>query len=71
MRAYKQATQMSFNFLLIDKKTNKPKLKYREGPDGVFLLGFFMIPVAMIANTMANRFIRKDEKLVRSVDRIR
>ncbi len=32
-----------------------------EGPDGVFLLGFFMIPVAMIANTIANRFIRKDE----------
>lgn len=31
MRAYKQATQMSYNFLLIDKKTNNPKLKFREG----------------------------------------
>jgi hypothetical protein len=35
-RAYKEATKMSYNFLLIDKKTNSPKLKYREGLDGIF-----------------------------------
>lgn len=31
----------------------------------------FFPPAAMIMNLLANRFIRRDEKLVRSVDRIR
>ncbi len=38
---------------------------------GAFLLGFFLPVAAMILNMVSNRFIRKDEKLVRSVDRIR
>ena len=38
---------------------------------GAFLMGFFMPVAAMIFNMMSNRFIRKDEKLVKSVDRIR
>ncbi|MFY0593759.1 DUF4293 domain-containing protein [Roseivirga sp.] len=33
--------------------------------------GFFFPAAAMILNILANRFIRKDEKLVKSVDRIR
>ena len=36
-----------------------------------FLIGFFLPPIAIFLNFMANRFIRKDENLVRSVDRIR
>ena len=38
---------------------------------GAFLLGFYMPIVAMFNNFLANRFIRKDEALVRSADRIR
>ncbi|MTI21946.1 DUF4293 family protein [Fulvivirga sp. RKSG066] len=33
--------------------------------------GLFLPGAAMILNVIANRFIRKDERLVRSVDRIR
>ncbi len=36
-----------------------------------FLLAFYLFPVALIFNSVANRFIRKDEKLVRDADRIR
>jgi glucan phosphoethanolaminetransferase (alkaline phosphatase superfamily) len=36
-----------------------------------FLIGFFFPIIALILNLIANRFIRKDENLVRSADRIR
>jgi hypothetical protein len=38
---------------------------------GQYKTGLFMPAAALIWNSLANRFIRKDEKLVRSVDRIR
>lgn len=38
---------------------------------GIFKPGFFLPLGAMILNSLANRFIKKDEDLVRSVDRIR
>lgn len=38
---------------------------------GSYQLGFWAILGAMVCNMLANRFIRKDEALVRSVDRIR
>jgi glucan phosphoethanolaminetransferase (alkaline phosphatase superfamily) len=38
---------------------------------GEFLYGFYLPALALIFNFLANRFIRKDEKLVRSADRIR
>jgi len=38
---------------------------------GEYKPGLFMPAIALILNSIANRFIRKDEKLVRSVDRIR
>lgn len=38
---------------------------------GAYGPGLFMPGIAMICNIIANRFIRRDEKLVRSVDRIR
>jgi glucan phosphoethanolaminetransferase (alkaline phosphatase superfamily) len=38
---------------------------------GEYKVGLFMPAIALVFNSLANRFIRKDEKLVRSVDRIR
>jgi glucan phosphoethanolaminetransferase (alkaline phosphatase superfamily) len=38
---------------------------------GKYHPGLFMPAAALVFNSLANRFIRKDEKLVRSVDRIR
>lgn len=38
---------------------------------GDFQLGFYLPIVALICNSIANRFIRKDENLVRSADRLR
>jgi glucan phosphoethanolaminetransferase (alkaline phosphatase superfamily) len=38
---------------------------------GTYEIGFWSILVAMVMNMLANRFIKKDEALVRSVDRIR
>ena len=38
---------------------------------GIFKPGYFLPLAALLFNSLANRFIRKDEKLVRSVDRIR
>ncbi len=36
-----------------------------------YLPGFYFIPAALFFNLLANRFIRLDEKLVKSADRIR
>ncbi|GAB2584709.1 DUF4293 domain-containing protein [Spirosoma areae] len=38
---------------------------------GTFLTGFYAIIAALVFNALANRFIRKDEKLVRGSDRLR
>ena len=38
---------------------------------GEFLPGFYGIIAALVFNALANRFIRRDEKLVRGSDRIR
>jgi len=43
-----------------------------QGQDGGdYGIGFWSILVSMVMNMLANRFIKKDEALVRSVDRIR
>ena len=41
------------------------------GDQGNFLTGFYAIIVALVLNALANRFIRRDEKLVRGSDRLR
>ncbi|GAB3980865.1 hypothetical protein GCM10028806_49360 [Spirosoma terrae] len=38
---------------------------------GEFQLGFYAIIGALICNALANRFIRRDEKLVKDSDRLR
>lgn len=42
-----------------------------EAGNEEFLIGFYMPIIALLLNLLANRFIKKDEELVRSVDRIR
>ncbi len=54
---YWQSTEMN---KMLDKVTH-------DSP----LVGFFLIAGALICNISANRFIRKDENLVRSADRLR
>ncbi len=49
----------------LDQQVLMPEIR------GIYQAGLFMPAAALIFNSLANRFIRKDEKLVRSVDRIR
>lgn len=42
-----------------------------RGVSPVYDIFVFLAPAALIFNALANRFIHRDEKLVRSVDRIR
>lgn len=51
--------------------TNDINSSIQAQDGGKFELGFWSILAAMVFNMLANRFIRKDEMLVRSVDRIR
>lgn len=51
--------------------TNGINKEIASAAAGTYLPGFWAILVAMVCNMLANRFIRKDEALVRSVDRIR
>lgn len=56
---------ISFYFISLGEKT------FGEPKYGSFLIGFYLPMAGLIANVLANRFIRKDEKLVRSADRMR
>lgn len=47
------------------------ELMKEVGASGNFGIGLFLPAAAMMCNMLANRFIRKDDKLVKSVDRIR
>ena len=40
-------------------------------PQGQYATGFYAVILALICNMLANRFIRRDEQLVRSADRMR
>ena len=42
-----------------------------QGVTGRYGIAFFLPAAALLFNLLANRYIRKDERLVRSVDRIR
>ncbi len=44
---------------------------FSSGSQGSYEMGMYLPAVALIFNLLANRFIRRDEQLVRSVDRIR
>lgn len=51
--------------------TNKVNEAIGTADNGSYQIGFWAILVAMVCNMLANRFIRKDEALIKSVDRIR
>ena len=52
-------------FTLKSEAVLEPKIQ------GTYLIGFYFPVVALLCNMLANRFIRRDEQLVRSADRIR
>ncbi len=49
----------------------KAKDLFDPAVSGSFGFGFYALVIAMLANVLANRFIRRDEKFVRSQDRMR
>ncbi len=51
--------------------TNGINSEVNAETNGTYQIGFWAILIAMVCNMLANRFIRKDEALVKSVDRIR
>jgi len=59
------------NLALIIWTSHSANQVFNPTEDGTFVFGFYAIFGGMIMNLLANRFIRKDELLVRSVDRIR
>jgi divalent metal cation (Fe/Co/Zn/Cd) transporter len=62
---------MVINVGLIVWTTYSANEIFNPNVNGAFVLGFWAIFGGLICNLLANRFIRKDEMLVRSVDRIR
>lgn len=46
-------------------------LSFNPNVQGAFVVGFYAIVAAIICNVISNRFIRRDEMLIKSVDRIR
>ena len=52
--------------------SSKGQQEFAPDSMGQYMLpGFFLPAIAMVFNILANRFIRRDENLVRSVDRLR
>lgn len=74
-------TQMKLNVLnsllllatvaLIAFNTHNAQKLFDPQYIGRFKIGFYLPIVALFFNSIANRFIRKDEKLIKSVDRLR
>ncbi|SNS05675.1 protein of unknown function [Belliella buryatensis] len=62
---------MIVTLALIIYTSHQANAEINPDVNGAFVLGFWAIFGGMIMNLLANRFIRKDEMLVRSVDRIR
>lgn len=62
---------MVVNVGIIIYISHSANAEFNPNVSGAFVTGFWAIFGGMICNLLANRFIRKDEMLVRSVDRIR
>lgn len=62
---------MVVTLALIIWTSHQANANFNPEVNGAFVVGFWAIFGGMIMNLLANRFIRKDEMLVRSVDRIR
>jgi hypothetical protein len=68
----------AFNLLVMSALLGSYFLAIRTAKDmlqqpgeGSFLLGFYLPIIGIILTIIANRYIKKDEKLVRSIDRLR
>ena len=66
------------NLLLITATLGAEYLFYSKGEqllniklEGQILVAFYLPTLALVLNLLANRFIRRDEQLVRSADRLR
>ena len=74
----KQLLLGSINLLLIVATlgamfyfSNKGEAALNLKLEGQFQAGFYLPTLALLLNLLANRFIRRDEQLVRSADRLR
>ena len=74
----KQLLLGSVNLLLITATlgaafyfSNKGEQALNLKLEGQFLTAFYLPTLALLLNLLANRFIRRDEQLVRSADRLR
>ena len=66
------------NLLLITATLGAEYLFYSKGEqllniklEGQLMMAFYLPTLALVLNLLANRFIRRDEQLVRSADRLR
>ena len=50
---------------------NQGQLQWEQAGQGSYSVGMFFPTLAIICNFVANRFIRRDEKVVKSMDRLR
>ena len=57
-------------FIVVWNSLDAEKLTQTEF-SGTFTWAFYLMPFALILNSLANRFIRRDERLVRDSDRLR
>lgn len=74
----KQLLLGSINLLLIVSTlgamfyfSNKGEQLLNLKLEGQYQMGFYLPTLALLLNLLANRFIRRDEQLVRSMDRLR
>lgn len=67
LNALIMASCLGLSFYLVTQNESS----FSPDSSGTISLGFYLPAFAMLLNILANRFIRKDEKLVKSVDRIR
>jgi uncharacterized membrane protein len=51
--------------------SNQAEKELNPTEQGNYVIGFFLPVVGLVGNLLANRFIRRDEMLVRSADRLR
>ncbi|SHN03212.1 protein of unknown function [Cyclobacterium lianum] len=65
------ALLMGITLGLVVYTSYQANMDFNPAVSGVFVLGFYAIAFGLVMNLFANRFIRKDEMLIRSVDRIR
>lgn len=62
---------MGITLGIVVYQSYQANLDFNPSVGGAYVTGFYAIVAALILNVISNRFIRKDEMLVRDTDRIR